>query len=129
MHHQLQSVHFEKKWKLIFMTKFRNYIQNLNKKKLYIFKVLAYMSWLIGFFYRNHNFENGYHFFFTFFSILPIIIFGIIMMLRMLYQLEGPPRSPFHLLKYSYYFIILLFSSAPFLYLWGMRDVISHLKW
>ena len=50
-------------------------------------------------------------------------------MLRIVYQLEGPPRSPFYLLKYSYYFIILIVSSAPFLYLWGMRDVISHLKW
>jgi len=111
------------------MNKFRNYIQNLDKKTLYIFKVLAYIILLIGFFYRNHNFENGYHFFFIFFSILPIIIFGIVMMLRIVYQLEGPPRCPFHLLKYSYYFIILLLSSAPFLYLWGMRDVISHLKW
>ena len=113
----------------IFMSKLRNYIQNIDKKTLYQFKVLAYTSWLIGFFCRNHNFENGYHFFFTFFSILPIIIFGIVMMLRIVYQLEGPPRSPFHLMKYSYYFIILLVSSAPFLYLWGMRDVISHLKW
>ena len=129
MYHQLQSVYFEKKWKLIFMNKFRNYIQNLDKKTLYIFKVLAYMIWLIGFFYRNHNFENGYHFFFIFFSILPIIILGIVMMLRLVYQLEGPPRSPFHLLKYSYYFIMLLISSAPFLYLWGMRDVISQLRW
>jgi hypothetical protein len=129
MYHQLQSVYFEKKWKLIFMNKFRNYIQNLDKKTLYIFKVLAYMIWLIGFFYRNHNFENGYHFFFIFFSILPIIILGIVMMLRLVYQLEGPPRSPFHLLKYSYYFIMLFISCAPFLLLWQMRDVISHLKW
>ena len=111
------------------MSKLRNYIQNIDKKTLYKFKVLAYTSWLIGFFCRNHNFENGYHFFFTFFSILPIIIFGIVTMLRIVYQLEGPPRSPFHLMKYSYYFIILLVSSAPFLYLWSMRDVISNLKW
>jgi hypothetical protein len=113
----------------IFMSKFRNYIQNLDKKTLYLFKVIAYISLLIGFFCRNHNFENGYHFFFIFFSILPIIIYGIVMMLRIVYQLEGPTRSPFHLLKYSYYFIILCITVAPFLYLWGMRDVISHLKW
>jgi hypothetical protein len=111
------------------MTKFRNYIQDLDKKTLFIFKVLAYTSWLIGFYCRNHNFENGYHFFFIFFSILPIIIFGIVMMLRKVYQLEGSPRSPFYLMKYSFYFLIIIFSSAPFLYLWGMRDVISHLKW
>lgn len=111
------------------MKNFKNYIQNLDKKTLSFFYVLSYVIWMIGFSSNKFNFSNGYQFFFTFFSILPVIISAIIMMLRLVYQLEGPPRSPFHLLKYSYYFIILLVSSAPFLYLWGMRDVISHLKW
>jgi magnesium-transporting ATPase (P-type) len=113
----------------IFMSKFRNYIQSLDKKKLFYFKVFAYISWLMNFFYRKNMYENGYYFYFFFFSIILIIILGIIMMLRLVYQLEGPTRSPFHLLKYSYYFIILCVTVAPFLYLWGMRDVISHLKW
>jgi hypothetical protein len=113
----------------IFMNKFRNYIENLNKKNLFFIKVFAYISWLTAFCYRKDVFENGYYFFFFFFSMLLIIILGIVMMLRLVYQLEGPPRSPFHLLKYSYYFIILCVIIAPFLYLWGMRDVISHLKW
>ncbi len=113
----------------VFMGKFKNYIQNLNKKKLFLFKVFAYISWLISFSYRKHMFVNGYYFFSIYFSILPIIIFGIVTMLRLVYQLEGPPRSPFHLLKYSYYFIILFICCAPVLLLWGMRDVISHLKW
>jgi len=113
----------------VFMGKFRNYIQNLDKKKLFLFKVFAYISWLIGFSFRNDMFANGYCFFFIYFSILPIIMFGIVTMLRSVYQLEGPPRSPFHLLKYSYYFIMLLISCAPFLLLWQMRDVISQLKW
>jgi hypothetical protein len=121
---------FSKKMKIkVFMGKFRNYIQNLDKKKLFLFKVFAYISWLIGFSFRKDMFANGYCFFFIYFSILPIIMFGIVTMLRSVYQLEGPPRSPFHLLKYSYYFIMLFISCTPILYLWGMRDVISHLNW
>ena len=83
----------------------------------------------MAFSYRKDMFENGYYFYFFFFSILPLIISSIIMFLQIVYQLEGPPRSPFYLLKYSFYFMILILSSAPFLYLWSMRDVISHLKW
>ena len=113
----------------LFMNKLRKHIQNLDKRKLFLFKVFAYISWLIGFSYRKQVFVNGYYFFFIFFSILPIIMFGIVTMLRLVSHLEGPPRHPFYLMKYSYYFIMLIISSAPFLYLWGMRDVISHLKW
>ena len=111
------------------MKNLKFYIQNLNKKPLYFFYALSYFSWMIGFSSNKYDFENGYNFFFTFFSIIPIIFSGIIMMLRLVYQLEGPPRSPFHLLKYSFYLMILILSSAPFLFLWAMRDVISHLKW
>ena len=111
------------------MKNLKNYIQNLDKKTLYIFYVLSYFSWMIGFSSNKFNFENGYQLFFTFFSILPVIISFIIFMLRLVYQLEGPPRSPFHLLKYSIYFMILINTALPFILLWAMRDVISHLKW
>ncbi len=73
--------------------------------------------------------KDGYQFFLSFFSILPVYILGVVFMLRLVYELEGPPRSPIFLLKYSFYFMILILSTAPFLYLWGMRDVISYLKW
>jgi len=113
----------------IFMSKFRNYIKNLDKKTLIIFHVIAFISWMIAVSNRNHHFENSYRFFITFLSILPVYMLGIVIMLRLVYQLEGPPRSPFHLLKYSFYFIILSLSSFLIYFLWGMRDVISHLKW
>jgi hypothetical protein len=111
------------------MKNLKNFIQNLDKKKLFIFNIIAYISWLMAFSFRKGMFENGYYFSFFFFSIMPIIFSCIILMLRLVYQLEGPPRSPFHLLKYSIYFMILLNTSLPFFFLWRMRDVISHLKW
>jgi hypothetical protein len=53
----------------------------------------------------------------------------VVIMFKGIFELEGPPRDPFYLMKYPSYFMIMVFGSAPFLYLWGMRDVISHLKW
>ena len=106
----------------------KNYIQNLHFKTF----ILIYVICMINVMFANsskHIFKNGYHFFYSFFSILPVYILGVVFMLRLVYQLEGPPRSPIYLLKYSFYFMILILSCAPFLYLWGMRDVISHLKW
>jgi hypothetical protein len=111
------------------MNNFKNYIINLHYKKLFLLHLLFNSNLLIAYIFTNHRFENGYHFFYLFFSILPVDMLIIILMLRSIYQLEGPPRSPFYLLKYSFYFMILIFGIAPFLYLWGMRDVISHLKW
>ena len=112
-----------------FMSKFKNFIKNLDKKTLIIFHVIAFISWMIAVSNRNHHFENGYRFFITFLSILPVYMLGIVIMLRLVYQLEGPPRSPFHLLKYSFYFIILSLSSFLIYFIWGMRDLIYHLKW
>lgn len=106
----------------------KNYIQNLHFKTFFLFFVIC----MINVMFANsskHIFKNGYHFFYSFFSILPVYILGVVFMLRLVYQLEGPPRSRIYLLKYSFYFMILMLSSAPFLYLWAMRDVISHLKW
>ena len=121
---------FLKKMKIkIFMSKFRNYIKNLDKKTLIIFHVIAFISWMIAVSNRNHHFENSYRFFITFLSILPVYMLGIVLLFRGIYNLEGPPRSPFHLLKYSFYFIILSLSSFLIYFLWSMRDVISHLKW
>ena len=102
--------------------------QILTKKVMYFMAfALIIMSVTSG--YTKDKFKDGYQFFLSFFSILPIIMLGTVTMLRSVYQLEGPPRSPFHLLKYSYYFIMLFISCAPFLLLWQMRDVISQLKW
>ena len=114
--------------KNLHMKNLKNYIQNLRFKTFFIFYVIC----MINVMFANSSkyiIKNGYHFFYSFFSILPVYILGVVFMLRLVYKLEGPPRNPFYLLKYSFYFMILILSSAPFLYLWGMRDVISHLKW
>ena len=102
--------------------------QILTKKVMYFMAfALIIMSVTSG--YTKDKFKDGYQFFLSFFSILPVYILGVVFMLRLVCQLKGPPRSPFYLLKFSFYIMILILSSAPFLYLWGMRDVISHLKW
>jgi hypothetical protein len=114
--------------KNLHMKNLKNYIQNLRFKTFFLFYVIC----MINVMFANSSkyiFKNGYHFFYSFFSILPVYILGVVFMLRLVYELEGPPRSPFYLLKYTFYFMILILSSAPFLYLWGMRDVIRHLKW
>ena len=106
----------------------KNYIQNLRLKTIFLFYVIC----MINVMFANSSkdiFNNGYHFFYFFFSILPVYILGVVFMLRLVYELERQPRSPIYLLKYSFYFMILILSSAPFLYLWGMRHVISQLKW
>jgi hypothetical protein len=110
------------------MKKLKNYIQNLRFKTFFLFYVICMINVMFSNSSKN-IFKNGYHFFYSFFSILLVYILGVVFMLRLVYKLEEPPRSPIYLLKYSFYFMILILSSAPFLYLWGMRDVISHLKW
>ena len=99
------------------MKTFRNKIKNLENKKLFLFFVVSIISWMNAYSFRKHMYDSGYYFVFFFFLIFPLFIYFIIFMLRLVYQLEGPPRSPFHLLKYSFYFMILIVSSTPFLYL------------
>ena len=110
------------------MKNFKKYIQNLDKKLLFLIYVLTMISLTI-INSSMHKFENGYLFFLSFFFILLLYMLILVLLFRGIYYLEGPPRHPFHLMKYSYYFMILIVSSVPFLYLWAMRDVISHLKW
>jgi len=111
------------------MKTFRNNIKNLDNKKLFLFFIISMSSWMNAYLFRKHMYDNGYYFVFFFFLIFPLFIYFIIFMLRLVYQLEGPPRSPFYLLKFSIYFMILLNSALPIYFLWSMRDVISHLKW
>ena len=110
------------------MKNLKNYIQNLDNKILFLIYVYAMISSTIAT-SSKYKFENGYLFFFFFFSIILLYMIILILLFRLLYLLKGPPRHPFHLLKYSAYFMIIVIGSAPFLYLWSMRDVISHLKW
>ena len=110
------------------MKNLKNNLQNLRFKTFF----LIYVICMINVMFANSSkyiFKNGYHFFYSFFSILPVYILGVVLLFRGIYYLEGTPRVPFYLMKYSFYFLIFVFGSAPFLYLWAMRDVISHLKW
>jgi hypothetical protein len=110
------------------MKNFKNFIQNLEKKTMFLIYALTMISLTIAN-SSKHIFINGYLFFFSFFSILSLYMLILVLLFRGIFNLGGPPRSPFHLMKYSFYFMILIVSSVPFLYLWAMRDVISHLKW
>lgn len=101
----------------------------ISTKKVMYFMAFALIIMSVTSGYTKDKFKDGYQFFLSFFSILPVYILGVVFMLRLVYELEVQPRSPIYLLKYSFYFIILILSSAPFLYIWGMRHVISQLKW
>ena len=113
----------------LFMKTFRNKIKNLDNKKLFLLFVMSMFSWMNAYSFRKHMYDGGYFFIFFLLLISPLFIYFIIFMLRLVYQLEGPPRSPFYLLKYSIYFMILLNTALPIFFLWQMRDVISQLKW
>jgi len=76
---------------------------------------------------RKQIYDSGYHFLFVFFLIIPLFGYFMIFMLRLVYQLESPPRSPFYLLKYSIYFMILFVTSLPF-FTYG-ECVISFTNW
>ena len=114
--------------KNLHMKNFKNFIQNLDKKTM-LFIYLFAMITLTIFNSSKYKFENGYLFFFSFSIGLSLYMLILVLLFRGIYYLEGLPRYPFHLMKYTFYFLIFVFGSAPFLYLWGMRHVISHLKW
>lgn len=79
--------------------------------------------------YTKDKFIDGYQFFLTFFTILPLYILIIRFFNFALLDIKRNPTQLNNSLKYVVYAMILIFGSAPFLYLWAMRDVISHLKW
>jgi len=110
------------------MKNFKNFIQNLEKKTMFFIYVFIMISLTIAN-SSKYKFENGYLFFFSFFFILSLYMLILVLLLRGIYILEGLPRSPLFLMKYTLYFMIPIIFSAPFLYLWGMRHVISQLKW
>jgi hypothetical protein len=114
--------------KNLHMKNFKNFIQNLEKRTMFF----IYVFIMIGLTICNSSadkFENGYLFFFSFSLGLSLYMLILVLLLRGIFYLEGLPRFPFYLMKYTFYFMILIFSSAPFFYLWAMRHVISQLKW
>lgn len=96
---------------------------------MYSLQLLFTSIMLVVHFYTKQKFINGYQFFISFLSILPVAIFMVATLFRSVFELDGPPRNPLYLMKYPTYVMIMIFAFAPFLYLWSMRDVVSQLKW
>ena len=111
------------------MKRIKSFIINLNKKKLLTIQSLFLIFMIIVHYNTDQKLKNGYQFLLFFFSILPLDLMLVIIMLRGIFELEGPPRHPFHLMKYPAYCMIIFFGSSPFIIIWFLRDVISHLKW
>ena len=79
--------------------------------------------------YTKDKFKDGYQFFLSFLSILPLFILMLRFINFALLDIKHNPTQLKNRMKYVCYTLILIVCSAPFLYLWAMRDVISHLKW
>lgn len=98
-------------------------------KKEFYFVISALIIANITNNYTKDKFIDGYQFFLAFFTILPLYILIIRFFNFALLDIKRNPTQLNNSLKYVVYAMILIFGSAPFLYLWGMRDVISNLKW
>ena len=98
------------------------------KKDLY-FTTCALFIMTVTHNYTKDKFKDGYQFLLSFFSILPIIFIFLKFQSLFLFDIKRNPTQLNNSLKYVVYAMILIFASAPFLYLWSIRDVISHLKW
>ena len=103
-------------------------LQIVSKKELY-FTACALFIMTVTHNYTKDKFKDGYQFLLSFFSILPIIFIFLKIQCLFLLDIKRNPTQLNNSIKYVVYAIILIFASAPFLYLWSMRDVISHLKW
>ena len=102
--------------------------QIISQKELY-FTACALFIMTVTHNYTKDKFKDAYQFFLSFLSILPTIFIILKIQSLILLEIKRNPTQLNNSLKYVIYAIILIFGSAPFLYLWGMRDVISHLKW
>jgi hypothetical protein len=100
----------------------------LSKKELY-FTACALFIMTATHIYTKDKFKYGYQFLLSFLSILPTIFIILKIQSLILLDIKRNPNQLNNSLKYVVYAMILIFGSAPFLYLWGMRDVISQLKW
>lgn len=79
--------------------------------------------------YTPDKFVIGYQFVFSFLSLLPGVFIILYVLYLVLYNISLNPSRLNSSLKYVGYALVLIFSVGPLLYLWSMRDVISHLKW
>jgi hypothetical protein len=111
------------------MNKIQKPSHQIVSQKVLFYTVCALFIMTVTNNYTKDKFKDGYQFLLSFFSILPTFIIFLKIQSRILLDIKRNPTQLNNSLKYVIYAIILIFGSAPFLYLWGMRDVISHLKW
>jgi hypothetical protein len=108
------------------INKFSNPI--LIKRELYLIPFALFIMIVVQH-YTKDKFKDGYQFLLSFFSIFPAIILYFKIQSLILIDIKRNPSQLNKGLKYPIYFMILWITSLPFLYLWGMRDVISQLNW
>jgi len=112
------------------MKKIIKYILEVDKKSLYLVQIIFTIIMFLVNYLTPLKFENGTEFIISFISIVPVDLLMIFLMIRIVNELETPfLRQPAILIQYLAYFMIILFVLAPFIYLWGMRTVLSNLKW
>lgn len=111
------------------MKKIIKYILEVDKKLLYLVQIIFTIIMFLVNYLTPLKFENGTEFIISFISIVPVVMLMIFLMIRIVNELEAPSKQPTILIQYLAYFMIILFVLAPFIYLWGMRTVISNLKW
>ena len=100
----------------------------IQKKFLFLIPITSIISHFTNK-YTPDKFVIGYQFIFSFLSIIPSVFILLYALYLVLYNISSNPSRLNSSLKYIGYALILIFSCAPFLYLWSMRDVISQLKW
>ena len=128
------------------MKKIEILLKTIEKKKvlflvLFTISISSYINLL-----TKEKLENGYEFFLSFILILFKIYSCIFLMLVFFAQEEKKPKipfrffssnfieqrkskDPFYLMRYLGYLFVILSALAPFIYLWSMQDVITHLNW
>lgn len=111
------------------MKKIIKYILEVDKKSLYLVQIIFTIIMFLVNYLTPLKFENGTEFIISFISIVPVDMLMVFLMIRIVNELQAPSILPAILIQYLAYFMIILFLLAPFFYLWGMRTVISNLKW
>jgi hypothetical protein len=111
------------------MKKIQMQLKTVERKKIFLLVAFTLVLSLVINITAKEKLENGYQFFLSFFAIYLNVLSFIFFMLVIDAQEEPKGKNPFYLFKYVTYLFLLILLIAPFLYLWGMGDVIMQLKW
>lgn len=111
------------------MKKIQMQLKTVERKKIFLLVIFSLVLSLVINITTKEKLENGYQFFLSFFAIYLNVLSFVFFMLVIDAQEEPKGKNPFYLFKYVTYLFLLILLIAPFLYLWGMGDVIMQLKW